>query len=241
MEERLQKILAAAGVASRREAEKIITAGRVRVNGKTVTGLGAKFDASSCRITVDGRPVAAEAKVYYLFNKPRGVVTTMSDPQRRRSIADFVKGLPQRVFPVGRLDYNTEGLLLLTNDGGLAQALMHPSHEVDKTYLVKVPGIVPQEKLDQLRIGVRLEDGMTSPAVVNLRTYDHDRNFTVFDITIHEGRNRQVRRMCDFIGFPVRDLKRIRMGPLVLSGLGRGRFRELTARELDQLRKAAGL
>lgn len=241
MEERLQKILAAAGVASRREAEKIIAAGRVRVNGKTVTELGAKFDASRCRITVDGKPVAAEAKVYYLFNKPRGVVTTMSDPQKRRSIADFVKELPQRVFPVGRLDYNTEGLLLLTNDGGLAQALMHPSHEVDKTYVVKVPGIVPQEKLDQLRIGVRLEDGMTSPAAVNLRTYDHDRNFTVFDITIHEGRNRQVRRMCDFIGFPVRELKRVKMGPLVLSGLGRGRFRELTANELAQLRKAAGL
>lgn len=239
MEERLQKILAAAGVASRREAEKIITAGRVRVNGKVVTELGSKFDAAKVRISVDGKPVAQEAKAYYLFYKPRGVVTTMSDPQNRRSIADFVQKLPERVFPVGRLDYNTEGLLLLTNDGALAQALMHPSHEVNKTYLVKVPGIVPDEKLDMLRIGVKLEDGMTAPALVNLRDYDHDRGFTLFDITIHEGRNRQIRRMCDAIGFPVRDLKRIKLGPIQLSNLGRGKFRPLSENELAQLKKAA--
>lgn len=241
MEERLQKILAAAGVASRREAEKIITAGRVRVNGKVVTELGSKFDAAKVRISVDGNPIAAEAKAYYLFYKPRGVVTTMSDPQNRRSIADFVQNLPERVFPVGRLDYNTEGLLLLTNDGALAQALMHPSHEVNKTYLVKVPGIVAQEKLDCLRIGVKLEDGMTAPAIVNLRDYDHERGFTLFDITIHEGRNRQIRRMCDAIGFPVRDLKRIKLGPIQLQNLGRGKFRPLSETELAQLKKAARL
>lgn len=241
MEERLQKILAAAGVASRREAEKIITAGRVRVNGKVVTELGCKFDVSKVRISVDGKPIAQEAKAYYMFYKPRGVVTTMSDPQNRRSIADFVQNLPERVFPVGRLDFNTEGLLLLTNDGALAQALMHPSHEVNKTYLVKVPGIVPQEKLDQLRLGVKLEDGPTAPAIVNLRDYDHERGFTLFDITIHEGRNRQIRRMCDAIGFPVRDLKRIKLGPLQLSDLGRGKFRSLSEQELSQLRKAAKL
>lgn len=241
MEERLQKILAAAGIASRREAEKIIIAGRVRVNGKVVKELGSKYDASKVKISVDGKSIVAEHKVYYLFYKPRGVVTTMSDPQNRRSIADFVQNLPERVFPVGRLDYNTEGLLLLTNDGALAQALMHPSHEVNKTYLVKVPGIVPQEKLDVLRIGVKLEDGMTAPAVVNLRDYDHERGFTLFDITIHEGRNRQIRRMCDAIGFPVRDLKRVRLGSLQLSNLGRGKFRELSADELSQLKKAAKL
>lgn len=241
MEERLQKILAAAGIASRREAEKIITAGRVRVNGKVVTELGSKFDPARTRIMVDGKPIKAENKAYYMFYKPRGVVTTMSDPENRRSIADFVKDLPERVFPVGRLDYNTEGLLLLTNDGALAQALMHPSHEVNKTYLVKVPGIVPDEKLDLLRMGIKLEDGMTAPAVVNLRSYEHEHNFTLFDITIHEGRNRQVRRMCDAIGFPVRDLKRIKMGPLTLSDLGRGKFRELTDGELTALKKAAKL
>ena len=241
MEERLQKILAAAGVASRREAEKIITAGRVRVNGKIVTELGTKVDPDRARIAVDGKPIKAETKAYYLFYKPRGVVTTMSDPQNRRSIADFVKDLPERVFPVGRLDYNTEGLLLLTNDGALAQALMHPSHEGKKTYLVKVPGIVPDEKLDMLRVGVKLEDGMTAPAVVNLRTYDHEHNFTLFDITIHEGRNRQVRSMCDAIGFPVRELKRIKLGPLTLSNLSRGKFRELSESELAALKKAAKL
>ncbi len=241
MEERLQKILAAAGVASRREAEKIITAGRVRVNGKVVTELGSRFDPSRARIAVDGKPIAAESKVYYMFYKPRGVVTTMNDPQNRRSIADFVGSLPERVYPVGRLDYNTEGLLLLTNDGVLAQALTHPSREVNKTYLVKALGIVPDEKLDLLRLGVKLEDGVTAPAVVNLRGYEHEHNFTIFDITIHEGRNRQVRRMCDAIGFPVRDLKRIKMGSLVLSDLGRGKFRELTERELAALKKAAGI
>ena len=241
MEERLQKILAAAGISSRREAEKIIIAARVRVNGKVVTELGTKFDPDKVRITVDGNPIKAEGKVYYLFYKPRGVVTTMSDPQNRRSIADFVQTLPERVFPVGRLDYNTEGLLLLTNDGALAQALMHPSHEVNKTYLVKVPGIVPEEKLDMLRVGVKLEDGMTAPAVVNLRSYEHEHNFTLFDITIHEGRNRQVRRMCDAIGYPVRDLKRIKLGPLTLSNLGRGKFRELSEGELASLKKAAKL
>ena len=235
MEERLQKILAAAGVASRREAEKIITAGRVRVNGKVVTELGSKFDPDKVRIAVDGKPIKAETKAYYLFYKPRGVVTTMSDPQNRRSIADFVQDLPERVFPVGRLDYNTEGLLLLTNDGALAQALMHPSHEVNKTYLVKVPGIVPDDKLDMLRVGVKLEDGLTAPAVVNLRTYDHEHNFTLFDITIHEGRNRQVRRMFESIGKNVQLLKRVSIGDLKLKGLDRGQLRPLTEREVAYL------
>lgn len=239
MEERLQKILASAGIASRREAEKIILAGRVKVNGKLVNELGCKFDPQKCRITVDGKSITQEAKAYYLFYKPRGVVTTMADPQKRRTVADFMKDLPERVFPVGRLDYNTEGLLLMTNDGDLAQKLMHPSHEVNKTYVVKVPGIVPQEKFDLLRMGVKLEDGVTAPAIVNLRTYDYEKNYTVFDITIHEGKNRQVRRMCDFIGFPVRDLKRIKLGPLTLSGLAKGKFRKLEPQELAELKRAA--
>lgn len=241
MEERLQKILAQAGVASRREAEKFITAGRVRVNGKVITELGAKFEADKVNIRVDGKPIKRDARVYYLFYKPRGVVTTMNDPEGRRSISDFVKDLPERVFPVGRLDYNTEGLLLLTNDGDLAQALMHPSHEVNKTYQVKVPGIVPQEKLDELRVGVRLEDGVTAPAFVTLKTYDREANTTLFDITIHEGKNRQVRRMCDFIGFPVRNLKRTKMGPLTLAGLSKGKLRPLDEQELAELKRAAKL
>lgn len=235
MEKRLQKILAEAGIASRREAEKIITAGRVRVNGHVVTELGQKFEPDT-NITVDGKRIAGEKKVYYVFNKPRGVVTTMSDPEGRRTVADYLKDLPGRLFPVGRLDYNTEGLLLITNDGDLAQKLTHPSSEIKKTYVVKAPGIIPEEKLDLLRVGVKLEDGMTAPAVVNLREHSHECNYTIFDITIHEGRNRQIRRMCDFLGFPVRDLKRIKLGPLNLNNLARGKFRRLSEAETDLLK-----
>ena len=240
MEERLQKVLAQAGVASRREAEEYITAGRVKVNGKVVKELGTKVGPDAF-IMVDGHPVHRERKTYLLFYKPRGVVTTMKDPEGRKSIADYVKDIPQRVYPVGRLDYNTEGLLLLTNDGELAQAMTHPSHEVNKTYEVTVPGIVPQEKLDLLRIGVKLEDGMTAPAIVDLAGYDYEKNLTRFNVTIHEGRNRQVRRMCDYIGFPVRYLRRVQMGTLTLDGLRRGDCRELFNEEIEDLRAACGL
>ena len=262
MEERLQKVLASAGVASRREAEKYILAGRVKVNGKIVKELGTKVGEKAF-ILVDGKPIKREKKAYYLFYKPRGVVTTMTDPQGRRTVADFAKDLPERVFPVGRLDYNTEGLLLLTNDGDLAQKLTHPSsicstlntpkyrridepeelyaHEVNKTYRVTVPGLVPQDKLDLLRIGVKLEDGMTAPAIVTLIGYDNEKSNTTFDIVIHEGRNRQVRRMCDFIGFPVRQLKRIKLGNLTLQGLKRGGYRILNEDEINALIKAAAI
>ncbi len=235
MEKRLQKILAEAGIASRRGAEKIITAGRVKVNGHLVTELGRKFD-SSANITVDGKKIVGEKKVYYVFNKPRGVVTTMSDPEGRRTVADYLNNLEGNLFPVGRLDYNTEGLLLITNDGDLAQKLMHPSNEIKKTYVVKVLGILPEEKLDLLRIGVKLDDGLTAPAIVNLLEYNHERNYTVFDIIIHEGRNRQIRRMCDFLGFPVRNLKRVKLGPLNLNNLERGKLRRLSESEIYLLK-----
>ena len=240
MEERLQKVLAQAGVASRREAEEYITAGRVKVNGRVVKELGTKVGADAF-IMVDGHLIQRERKTYLLFYKPRGVVTTMKDPEGRKSIADYVKDIPQRVYPVGRLDYNTEGLLLLTNDGELAQAMTHPSHEVNKVYEVTVPGIVPQEKLDLLRIGVKLEDGMTAPAIVDLVGYDYEKNLTRFNVTIHEGRNRQVRRMCDYIGFPVRYLRRVQMGTLTLDGLRRGDCRELFNEEIEALRSECGL
>jgi 23S rRNA pseudouridine2605 synthase len=240
MEERLQKVLAQAGVASRREAEEYITAGRVKVNGKVVKELGTKVGPDAF-IMVDGHAIQRERKTYLLFYKPRGVVTTMKDPEGRKSIADYVKDIPQRVYPVGRLDYNTEGLLLLTNDGELAQAMTHPSHEVNKTYEVTVPGIVPQEKLDLLRVGVKLEDGMTAPAIVNLTGYDYEKNLTRFNVTIHEGRNRQVRRMCDYIGFPVRYLRRVQMGTLTLDGLRRGDCRKLFNEEVEALRAGCGL
>ncbi len=239
MEERLQKIIAAAGIASRREAEKIILAGRVRVNGKLITELGAKF-SSKAFITVDGKPIKNEKKVYYIFYKPRGVVTTMVDPQGRRTVADFLGNLTERVFPVGRLDYNTEGLLLLTNDGEFAQKLTHPKNEINKSYRAAVVGIVPQEKRDLLRIGVKLEDGLTAPAIVDLVEYDHEKNLSVFNITIHEGKNRQIRRMCDYIGYPVRQLKRYKIANLTLSGLKRGQYRQLFEEELAALFRAVG-
>ena len=239
MEERLQKILAAAGIASRREAEKIILAGRVKVNGKLIKELGAKFGPKAF-ITVDGNPIKNEKKVYYIFYKPRGVVTTMVDPRGRRTVADFLSNLTERVFPVGRLDYNTEGLLLLTNDGELAQNLTHPKNEINKSYRVAVVGIVPQEKLDLLRLGVKLEDGLTAPAIVDLVEYDHEKNLSVFNITIHEGKNRQIRRMCDYIGYPVRQLKRYKIANLTLTSLKKGQYRQLFEEELTALFKAVG-
>ena len=239
MEERLQKILAAAGIASRREAEKIILAGRVKVNGKLIKELGAKFGPKAF-ITVDGNPKKKKKKVYYIFYKPRGVVTTMVDPRGRRTVADFLSNLTERVFPVGRLDYNTEGLLLLTNDGELAQNLTHPKNEINKSYRVAVVGIVPQEKLDLLRLGVRLEDGLTAPAIVDLVEYDHEKNLSVFNITIHEGKNRQIRRMCDYIGYPVRQLKRYKIANLTLTSLKKGQYRQLFEEELTALFKAVG-
>jgi 23S rRNA pseudouridine2605 synthase len=238
MEERLQKVLAAAGVASRRESEKIITAGRVKVNNKIITEMGYKVKPNDA-ISVDNIRVRAQKKVYYLFYKPRGIVTTMKDPQGRTTISDLIEDLKERVFPVGRLDYNTEGLLLLTNDGTLAQKLMHPSHEITKSYQATVPGIVPEEKLDLLRVGVKLEDGVTRPALVNLVGYDHEKNLSTFNISIHEGKNRQIRRMCDFIGYPVRKLTRYKMANLSINGLKKGEIRPLYDEELAALLKAA--
>ena len=232
--ERLQKVMAAAGVASRRECEKLILAGRVQVNGKTVTELGTRVGPKAF-ITVDGKGLRPTHKRYVLLYKPRGVVTTMKDPQGRRTVADMLSGLRERLYPVGRLDYQTEGLLLMTNDGELAQKMTHPSHHVDKTYEVTVRGRVPEEKLDILRLGVPLEDGLTAPAVVYVKKVDGESNTTLFTITIHEGRNRQVRRMCDFIGYPVRKLKRIRIANLTLEGLHKGEFRDLTPEELETL------
>ena len=239
MQERLQKVLAQAGIASRRDAEKIILEGRVKVNSKIIKELGTKVDPQKDKITVDGKKIVAEKKKYYLFNKPKGVITSLSDPEGRKSILDYVKKFPQRVFPVGRLDYNTEGLLLLTNDGELSQLLTHPKHNINKTYRVDALGIINEETLDKLRIGVTLEDGVTAPAVVNLVEYQHEKNLTIFDITIHEGRNRQVRRMCDSIGHSVRNLKRTKFADLSLKGIKRGGFRELENDEVKNLYKLA--
>lgn len=236
MAERLQKIIAAAGLMSRRQAETLIAAGRVSVNGQ-VAKLGDRADGERDRIIVDGRPLpSVQRKIYLMLNKPTGYVTTLRDPQGRRVVADLVRDLPERVFPVGRLDANTEGLLLLTNDGALAQRLAHPRHKVDKTYLVKVRGLLDEKAARQLRDGVNLEDGPTLPCV--LTRVRRTGSNTWFELTLREGRNRQVRRMCAAVGFPVVRLKRIRVGFLELGSLAPGAYRNLSREEVARLTKS---
>ena len=235
MQERLQKILSHAGVASRRETERLISEGHVKVNGKVVTEMGTKVDAGKDRIQVDGRLVAKEKLVYLLLYKPKGCVTTSKDPEGRQTVLDLLEGIDARVYPVGRLDYHTEGLLLLTNDGELTQALIHPRHQVEKEYLVQVKGIPSEEKLDRLRAGIRLEDGVTAPVEVRLQEVLHEKNRSVLTVVLREGRNRQVRRMFDAIGFPVWSLKRIRFAFLTLQGVRRGKWRHLTTEEVADL------
>ena len=236
--ERLQKALARVGVGSRRACERLITEGRVTVDGEVAT-IGRKVDPATARIEVDGVAIGvAEDLVYYLLNKPDGVVSTASDPQGRRTVVDLVPAGP-RVYPVGRLDRDTEGLLLLTNDGDLANHLTHPSHGVDKEYLVQVRGRPSPKALRSLREGVELEDGVTAPARASL-VGDAGDGVTALRLVIHEGRNRQVRRMCEAVGHPVVRLVRTRIGPLADRGLRPGEVRTLTASEVRSLRQASG-
>lgn len=229
--ERLQKVLARVGWGSRRVCEDLITAGRVRVNGE-VAILGRRIDLDTDLVEVDGAPVGVRPDlIYYLVNKPAGVVTTMSDPQGRPTVADLVPGAP-RVFPVGRLDADTEGLLIMTNDGELAHRLMHPRYGVDKEYLAHVTGTVAPGAVRRLRDGVMLDDGMTAPAKVS------QPDPGVLRITIHEGRNRQVRRMCDAIGHPVTRLVRVRIAGLADRRLRPGTWRELDGEEVRALARA---
>ncbi|QMV44335.1 pseudouridine synthase [Cohnella cholangitidis] len=235
MEERLQKVLANAGVASRRKCEELITAGKVTVNGEVVTELGVKADPTKDVITVSGKPIKKEAKVYLMFNKPKGVITSVSDPQGRSVVTDYMKEIKERLYPVGRLDYDSEGLLLMTNDGDLAHKLTHPSHHVPKTYHATVERVPHGNALEKLQKGIKLEDGMTAPAEVEYHDIDPEKKFATIAITIHEGRNRQVRRMFDAINHPVTRLKRISFGGLSLGNLQRGKNRRLTAEEIKML------
>ncbi|MBD3918755.1 pseudouridine synthase [Paenibacillus sp. PR3] len=237
--ERLQKILAQAGIASRRKCEELILSGQVEVNGVQVKTLGAKADPNEDVITVNGKPIETEAKLYIMLNKPKGVITSASDPQGRKVVSDFLSGIKQRVYPIGRLDYDTEGLLLLTNDGEFANLLTHPKHHVPKTYLATVDGVPHGEKLDQLRKGVELEDGMTAPAEVEYQDIQADNKESTIRITIYEGRNRQVRRMFDAVGHPVTRLKRVKFGEIGLQNLKRGGWRPLTPKEVAELRAEA--
>ncbi len=238
MLERIQKIISAAGVTSRRAAEELITEGRVRVNGKVVTELGTKADASKDHIKVDGKLInPQQPPTYIMLNKPAGFVTTMSDPEGRPTVEHLLKGVKTRVYPVGRLDYNTEGLLLLTNDGDFAHLITHPKHEFPKTYLAKVKGVLEDGMIDMLEKGVFLQDGKTAPARIK-KIRKEEANSWV-EITIHEGRKRQVRRMFDHVGRSVIKLKRIKTGSLSLGDLPEGKFRHLTLDEVNALRETA--
>lgn len=232
---RLHVLLARAGVASRRRAERMIEAGRVAVNGRVVLALGAKADPSRDAVTVDGRPLPpVEKPVYYLLNKPAGYLSTMSDPRGRPTVADLLQDIPQRVYPVGRLDADTEGLLLVTNDGAVAQAVLHPRHGVAKTYRVLVEGHPARAVMERLRLGVVLGDGPTAPAKARiLRRRGED---TWIELTLKEGRKRQVKRMCWAVGHPVVKLVRTGIAFLTLEGLAPGELRSLKPSEIRRLR-----
>jgi 23S rRNA pseudouridine2605 synthase len=230
--EKLQKVLARAGVASRRAVEVLIMEGRVRVNG-TVAEVGARVDVTTDVLEVDGALVVADPTlVHYLLHKPAGVVTTASDPQGRPTVVELVPAEP-RVFPVGRLDVDTEGLLLLTNDGELTHRVTHPSHGVEKEYLAEVEGEPSRGTLRRLREGVALDDGPTAPAKASLLAPN------LLRLVIHEGRNRQVRRMCEAVGHPVRRLVRTRIGPITDTSLQAGEWRHLSPEEIADLARAA--
>ncbi|WP_370893255.1 pseudouridine synthase [Janibacter sp. GXQ6167] len=237
---RLQKLLAGAGVGSRRACEELITQGRVEVDGQVVTELGVRVDPSRQKVHVDGERVQLdESRVYLAFNKPLGVVTTMNDELGRPSIGDYLVSRPERLFHVGRLDADTEGLLLLTNDGDLAHRLQHPQYGVLKTYVAEVPGPLPKDLGRTLRAGIQLEDGPV--AVDSFKVIDSRPGKALVEVILHEGRKHIVRRMLEAVGHPVITLVRTQVGPIQLGNTKSGRWRALTRQEIGQLYKAAGL
>ncbi len=237
---RLQKLLAQSGVASRRKCEELMLAGAVEVDGEVVTRLGTKVDPTTAVVRVNGKrlpPVSAH--VYLVLNKPRGVVSTMADPEGRRSLADFVADRPERLFHVGRLDTDTGGLILLTNDGDFAQRVAHPSYELEKTYVAEVDGVASRATVRRLLAGVPLDDGRVDVRAAKVLSTHADRSLV--ELKIHEGRNRIVRRLLEQAGHPVRQLTRTAIGPVLLVGLRSGELRELTRDELGVLLDAADL
>ncbi|WP_099222282.1 pseudouridine synthase [Listeria costaricensis] len=238
MEERLQKVIANAGITSRRKAEKLIADGKVTVNGQVVRELGTKVRASD-RVEVEGIALTKEEHRYFLFYKPRGVVSAVSDEKGRRVVTDYFEAIGTRLYPVGRLDYDTSGLLLMTNDGEFANLLMHPRYKVEKKYIARLKGIPEREVLQKLAKGVHLEGKKTAPAKVKMRSFDKKKEKAIVEITIHEGRNRQVRKMFESVGFPVQKLVREEYAFLNLRGLNAGEWRELTHHEVKQLKALA--
>lgn len=232
---RLQKYMAHCGVASRRKCEELIRDGHVTVNGEVVRDMGVKINPNRDRVFVKGKRIVMEENhVYIMLNKPRGYITTVKDQYNRPSVMDLVRGISERIYPIGRLDYDSEGLLLLTNDGNMAFHLTHPRYEIDKEYIVRVQGFPKSEDIDKLRNGIDIGGFITSPAQVNF--ISHNKHTSLFNIIIKEGKNRQVRRMFDAIGHPVVYLKRVRIGNIKLENLKLGKWRYLTNKELEALK-----
>jgi len=236
MEERLQKFLADCGIASRRKSEELIKNGYVTVNGQVTRDMGTKINPDKDIVTYKGKRVKkTSSKVYIMLNKPAGYVTTTREQFNRKKVTDLIKGINTRVYPIGRLDYNSSGLLLLTNDGDMTFKLTHPGHEVEKTYIVKIKGLPSQDKIEKLRNGIEIDGRLTSTAKVELLSTN--KKYSILKFVIHEGRNRQIRKMCSAIGHEVIDLKRISIGKIKLGDLKEGHFRLLTKSEIDYLSK----
>lgn len=235
---RINKYIASCGIASRRKAEELIVENRVRVNGKIVNELSFQINEAEDKVEVDGKAIGLEEElVYIMLNKPEGYVTTVKDQFDRKSVIDLVKGVGARVYPIGRLDYETSGLLLLTNDGDLTYKLTHPKHEVDKTYVATVKGIPNESEINNFEKGLYIEDYKTAPAKIKIVKKNIEKNYAVCEIKIHEGRNRQVRKMCRAINHPVMNLRRKAMGKIVLKDVEIGQYRYLTNDEVNYLKK----
>lgn len=235
---RINKYIASCGIASRRKAEALIVENRVKVNGKIVNELSFQINEAEDKVEVDGKAIGLEEElVYIMLNKPEGYVTTVKDQFDRKSVIDLVKGVGARVYPIGRLDYETSGLLLLTNDGDLTYKLTHPKHEVDKTYVATVKGIPNESEINNFEKGLYIEDYKTAPAKIKIVKKNIEKNYAVCEIKIHEGRNRQVRKMCRAINHPVMNLRRKAMGKIVLKDVEIGQYRYLTNDEVNYLKK----
>ncbi len=240
--ERLQKIISRAGAASRREAERMILSGRVQLNGQVVTELGVQAEFGRDEIAIDGQVLKLQVpRLYFLLNKPQGYISAVKDDRDRKTVLDLLPKVKEYIYPVGRLDYDTEGLLILTNDGEMMNGLLHPSYEINKTYVAQAQGVVKQGQLQKLAEGILLEDGMTAPAKVKLLKQAKDHSSCLVQLTIHEGRNRQVRRMLQAVGHKVLKLRRTSFAGLTLQGVELGAYRELTQEEITALKKLAGV
>ena len=234
--ERLQKLIAQSGYCSRRKAEELITDGRVKVNGKIVNELGAKASIEDI-IMVDNKKINFESKIYILMNKPRNVVCSASDDRGRKTVIDLIDNVNERIYPIGRLDYDTTGVLLLTNDGDLTNKLIHPSKEINKTYRVTIEGYPSEEQLERIRKGIKLDGVLTSPALVEVVKVNKEKRKSIINITIHEGKNHQVKRMFATVGLNVTKLNRIEFAGFRVGGLKEGQYRLLNEKEISELKK----